>query len=218
MLPGSTRLPCVGFIESILDRTPAPLRGLAMQHHELIKFAIVGATTCVFDAAIFYSLVLTVMDTKPAVAKVFSGVCAVILSYILNRKWSFKNRGGRERHHEALLFFSISAIGVLIGAAPIWAANNLFGLRDSGSALSIVALDFVLNYIVGNLLQMAFRFWALRRWAFPEDLTEAPAAERIGAAVGVDPGLATDAEPRPARAAETGDFPVADPLVRRDPR
>ena len=30
-------------------------------------------------------------------------------------------------------------------------------------------IDFVLNYIIGNLLQMAFRFWALRRFAFPDE-------------------------------------------------
>ncbi|MFC7753704.1 GtrA family protein [Tsukamurella soli] len=150
-----------------------------MQHHELIKFAIVGATTCVFDAVIFYTLTLTVLADKPTVAKIFSGVCAVILSYILNREWSFKNRGGRERHHEALLFFFISAVGVIIGAAPIWLANNLFGMRQHDSHITLIVVDFVLNYIVGNLLQMIFRFWALRRWAFPDDMSGAPEAEQI---------------------------------------
>lgn len=181
MLTSSVRLAHVAFIEAILDRTPAPLRGLVMQHHELIKFAIVGSTTAVFDLAIFYGLVLTVLDDKPTVAKIFSGVCAVILSYILNREWSFKNRGGRERHHEALLFFAISGIGVLIMAAPIFIANNFFNLRATDSKSTLIILDFVLNYIVGNLLQMAFRFWALRRWAFPEDISSAPAQESIPA-------------------------------------
>jgi putative flippase GtrA len=42
----------------------------------------------------------------------------VIASYILNREWSFKDRGGRERHHEALLFFGVSGVGVLLAMAP----------------------------------------------------------------------------------------------------
>jgi hypothetical protein len=29
--------------------------------------------------------------------------------------------------------------------------------------------DFVSAYIIGNLLQMAFRFWAFRRWVFPNE-------------------------------------------------
>nr|EJI94502.1 gtrA-like family protein [Rhodococcus sp. JVH1] len=141
-----------------------------MRHHELIKFAIVGGTTMIFDLAIFYSLSLTILEEKPVVAKILSGILATVLSYILNREWSFKNRGGRERHHEALLFFTISGIGVLLAAAPLWIANNVFDIRASQENLTtLVVVDFVLNYIIGNLLQMVFRFWALRRFAFPDE-------------------------------------------------
>jgi hypothetical protein len=31
--------------------------------------------------------------------------------------------------------------------------------------------DFISAYIIGNLLQMAFRFWAFRRWVFPNQNT-----------------------------------------------
>lgn len=124
----------------------------------------------IFDLAIFYSLSLTILEEKPVVAKILSGILATVLSYILNREWSFKNRGGRERHHEALLFFTISGIGVLLAAAPLWIANNVFDIRASQENLTtLVVVDFVLNYIIGNLLQMVFRFWALRRFAFPDE-------------------------------------------------
>ena len=157
-------------IASVLQRLPTPIRDLAIRHSELIKFAIVGGTTMVFDLVIFYSLSLTVLEQKPVIAKIISGVLATLLSYFLNREWAFKHRGGRERHHEALLFFAISGIGVLIAAGPLWIANNIFDIRDTNESLTmVVVIDFVLNYIIGNLLQMAFRFWALRRFAFPED-------------------------------------------------
>ncbi len=143
----------------------------------------------IFDLAIFYSLSLTILEEKPVVAKVLSGILATVLSYILNREWSFKNRGGRERHHEALLFFTISGIGVLLAAAPLWIANNVFDIRETQDNLTtLVIVDFVLNYIIGNLLQMVFRFWALRRFAFPDenvhlidpDLLDETAEEEIG--------------------------------------
>lgn len=140
-----------------------------MRHHELIKFAIVGGTTFLFDMAIFYPLALTVLESKPVVAKIISGVMATILSYVLNREWAFKNRGGRERTHEALLFFAISGVGVLIQAVPLWVANNVFALRSNLDVTELVIIDFVLNYLIGNVLQMAFRFWALRKFAFPEE-------------------------------------------------
>ena len=34
--------------------------------------------------------------------------------------------------------------------------------------------DFVSAYVIGNLLQMAFRFWAFRRWVFPDELARHP--------------------------------------------
>ncbi|MBD1320881.1 GtrA family protein [Gordonia hankookensis] len=158
------------FIDELVARLPAPVRQVAMRHHELIKFALVGGTTFVFDLAIFYLLTFTVLEPKPVVARIISGTLATILNYILNREWAFKNRGGRERHHEALIFFVISGVGVILAAAPLWVANNVFDLRSNLSVTELVIVDFVLGFLIGNLLQMAFRFWALRKFAFPDDL------------------------------------------------
>ena len=155
------------FIDELVARLPEPLHRLALRHHELIKFAMVGGTTFVIDLVIFYALSLTILEPKPVVARIISGVIAVIASYILNREWAFRNRGGRERHHEALLFFVISGIGVLLAAAPLWLANNVFDMRSNLSVREIVVVDFILGFLIGNLLQMGFRFWALRKYAFP---------------------------------------------------
>jgi hypothetical protein len=56
----------------------------------------------------------------------------------------------------------------VLQAAPLFVANNLVDIRSSVDVTKLVVIDFVLGYIIGNLLQMAFRFWALRRFAFPE--------------------------------------------------
>ncbi|NUS43544.1 MAG: GtrA family protein [Mycobacteriaceae bacterium] len=153
-----------------MRKLPAPLSTLLLRHRELIKFAIVGGTTFVIDAAIFYVLKLTVLQEKPVTAKIISGVVATIVSYILNREWSFKTRGGRERHHEALLFFAISGFGVVLSFLPLWVSSYVFNLRVPDVSLTVENIaDFISAYLVGNLLQMAFRFWALRRWAFPDE-------------------------------------------------
>jgi len=34
--------------------------------------------------------------------------------------------------------------------------------------------DFISAYIIGNLLQMGFRFWAFRRWVFPDQFARKP--------------------------------------------
>ena len=160
----------VSFTDATIARLPRVIRPLAERHHELIKFAIVGATTFLIDSALFYTLKLTILSPKPVTAKVISGIVAVIASYILNREWSFKDRGGRERHHEALLFFGVSGVGVVLSMAPLWFSSYVLGLRAPMVSLTIENLsDFVSAYIIGNLLQMAFRFWAFRRWVFPDE-------------------------------------------------
>lgn len=154
---------------------PAVFQPCAQRHHELIKFAIVGGTTFVIDSAIFYTLKLTILDSKPVTAKVIAGIVAVIASYVLNREWSFRGRGGRERHHEALLFFAFSGVGVLLSMAPLWFSSYVLQLREPMVSLTVENIaDFVSAYIVGNLLQMAFRFWAFRRWVFPDEFARNP--------------------------------------------
>jgi len=160
----------VSFADATIARLPRPVRPYAERHHELIKFAIVGATTFIIDSAIFYTLKLTILEPKPVTAKVIAGIVAVIASYVLNREWSFRDRGGRERHHEALLFFAFSGVGVLLSMGPLWLSTYVLDLRVPAVSLTAENIaDFISAYIIGNLLQMAFRFWAFRRWVFPDE-------------------------------------------------
>ena len=161
--------------EAVIERLPAPIRPYLLQHRELIKFAIVGGTTFIIDSAIFYTLKLTILEAKPVTAKVIAGIVAVIASYLLNREWSFRHRGGRERHHEALLFFGFSGVGVMLSMAPLWFSSYVLGLRVPAVSLTAENIaDFVSAYIIGNLMQMGFRFWAFRRWVFPDEFARTP--------------------------------------------
>jgi putative flippase GtrA len=165
----------VSFTDATIARLPRVIRSHAERHHELIKFAIVGATTFVIDSAIFFTLKLTILEPKPVTAKIIAGVVAVIASYILNREWSFRDRGGRERHHEALLFFGVSGVGVVLAMAPLYFSSYVLGLRVPEVSLTVENIaDFISAYIIGNLLQMGFRFWAFRRWVFPDEFGRNP--------------------------------------------
>jgi putative flippase GtrA len=165
----------VSFTDATIARLPRPIRPYFEQHHELIKFAIVGATTFVIDSAVFYTLKLTVLEPKPVTAKIIAGIVAVIASYILNREWSFRDRGGRERHHEALMFFAFSGVGVLLSMAPLWFSSYVLMLRVPEVSLTTENIaDFISAYIIGNLLQMGFRFFAFRRWVFPDEFGRNP--------------------------------------------
>src|SRR5690606_33525899 len=102
-----------------LRHAPAPVRSLLFKHRELLKFGIVGAICFVVTVGVNYALKLTILTAKPVTALAVAVIIATIVSYVLNREWSFRTRGGRERRHEATLFFLISGIGVGLNSLPM---------------------------------------------------------------------------------------------------
>jgi putative flippase GtrA len=161
----------VTVVESVLARMPKPLRSVLVKHRELLKFGIVGGTTFVIDNAIWYLLKLTVLVSKPITAKAIAVIIATIVSYVLNREWSFRTRGGRETHHEAALFFLVSGVAVAINLVPPYLSRYVLDLEvPQVSRLVQEVADFVSGSIIGMLLAMSFRFWGFRRWVFPDEL------------------------------------------------
>jgi putative flippase GtrA len=164
----------VSLVQPVLDLLPESYRAKLVQHQELMKFAVVGALTWVVDTGLVYSLKLTVLQDKPLTARAFGVLIATIVSYVLNREWSFSSRGGRQRHHEAALFFAVSALAIVVTLIPQAAALYVFDIRVPrvGAATQAVS-NFITGQILGVLLAMVFRFWALRRFVFPQDLHQA---------------------------------------------
>ncbi|MEW9551102.1 GtrA family protein [Nonomuraea sp. NPDC050783] len=151
---------------------PEPLRVLALKHREPLKFAVVGGTAFLVDNTVFYGLKLTFLEPKPVTAKIIAVLVATIVSYVLNREWSFRTRGGRERRHEAALFFLVSGVGLVLSSAPLWISRYVFHLRAPEVSLVTQELaDFTSAQVIGTLVAMVLRFWALRKWVFPDERT-----------------------------------------------
>jgi putative flippase GtrA len=159
----------VSLVDAVLMRIPQPYRNIAVRHRELVKFALVGGITYLVDITLFTLLKMTVLEPKPVTAKIVAVLVATIVSYVLNREWSFRTRGGRERHHEAALFFLICGIGLVINAIPLWISRYVLDLQvPQVSLLAQEAADFASANVIGTLLAMAFRWWAFRRYVFPD--------------------------------------------------
>jgi putative flippase GtrA len=164
-------------IDGALRLMPPAARTLLLKHNEFLRFATVGATAFMIDTAVFAALKLTVLEPKPVTAKVIAVLVATVVSYVLNREWSFNTRDGRERHHEAALFFLVSGVALVITAAPL--ALSRYGLDLRAPAVSRTQqeiADFVSAQLVGTLLGTVFRWWAFSRYVFPHDTAESPEA------------------------------------------
>lgn len=157
--------------DTFLARAPAPLRTVVLRYRELLKFAIVGGTTFLIDNGVWYLLKLTVLEPKPTTAKAIAILVAMIVNYTLNREWAFRTRGGRERHHEAVLFFLFSGLALAVNLVPLLISRYVLLLQVPHVSLLVQeTADFVSGSVVGMLLGMFFRFWTFKRWVFPDEL------------------------------------------------
>ncbi|GGP70243.1 GtrA family protein [Saccharothrix coeruleofusca] len=156
-------------VENVVHRLPEPLRSVALKHRELLKFAVVGGICFVIDTVIFFGLKTVVLTEKPVTAKVVATLVATIVSYVLNREWSFRTRGGRERHHEAALFFLVNGIGIGLNSLPLGVSRYLLHLQEPHvSRLVEEIADFTSAQIVGTLVAMVFRWYGYKKWVFPD--------------------------------------------------
>lgn len=175
----------VSVVDSTLAHVPEPLRSLLLKHRELLKFALVGGVCFVITLAVNYGLKLTVLSAKPVTAQAVAVIIATIVSYVLNREWAFRTRGGRERHHEAALFFLISGMGVVLNTLPLWISRYALNLQvPAVSRLTQELADFGSGMIIGTLVAMVFRWWAFKKWVFPAENARPARVRRLQAVKG----------------------------------
>ena len=156
--------------------TDAVRRVLPAKYREFAKFLVVGGTTWIIDTGTFFLLKHTVLPEKVLTAKIIAILLAMIVNYVLNREWSFKDRGGRERHHEAALFFLLNGIGIIVNLIPLWISHYVLGFNSENYSPFVESMaDFISGSIIGTGLAMMFRYWAYRKWVFPELVAEAEA-------------------------------------------
>jgi putative flippase GtrA len=162
--------------QKVLARVPGRLRPFLVHHRKLVKFLLVGGTCFLLTMVVNYGLKLTVLESKPVVALTIATAIATVVSYILNRQWSFRTNG---KHREAILFFVVSALAVLVNDAPLAVSRYVLDLREPDvSSFTQEVADFLSGMIIGTLLAMVFRYWAMKRWVFLHEGETSRTSER----------------------------------------
>ncbi|MFD7640249.1 GtrA family protein [Kitasatospora sp. NPDC059795] len=147
-----------------LTAVPESFRPFLVKHRKLVKFLVVGGTCFVLTMVINFALKMTVFEAKPIVALTVATVIATGVSYVLNRQWSFRAAG---KQREAILFVVVSALAVGVNDLPLAASRYVFDLREPDvSHFTQEVADFVSGMIIGTLVAMVFRYWAMNRFVF----------------------------------------------------
>ena len=129
---------------------------------EFGKFFSVGALGYVVGVGGFNLLVHTQnapFKEKPLTGSILSGAASILVAYIGNRHWTWKDRKRSGARREVTLFFIINGITLSFGVICLAVSRYVLNL-DSALADNISA------NVIGVGLGTIFRFWSYRTIVF----------------------------------------------------
>ena len=138
------------------------LRKIFNLRREFGKFFSVGALAYLVAVGGFNSLVHlknAPLASKPLTASIISGVISILVAYLGNRHWTWKDRQRTGAKREVFLFFIINGISLLFGVICLAISRYILGL-DSALADNISA------NVIGVGIGTIFRFWSYRTIVF----------------------------------------------------
>jgi putative flippase GtrA len=112
-----------------------------------LRFAIVGAVTTTLDVVVFAGL--TAATVAPPLANLLSYSCGILLSYVLNRSWTFGVEGTRL---QALKFVASTLTGLLVSTFLV--------------ALLITVVPAIWAKMLSVPVVFAWNYLAARLWVF----------------------------------------------------
>lgn len=132
-------------------RAPAESRRIA-------AFAVVGALGFATDALVLTVLV-SLFDINVYVARMLSFIPATLVTWLLNRNWSFRGNAAAadERQREYLKYFVVQTGGVLVNFAVF---SLLVALLPALRVYPVIPLA------VGSLFGLIVNYSGARWWVF----------------------------------------------------
>jgi len=124
--------------------------------HEFAKFGIVGGIGFLVTEGVFNLMISEHQATFTANA--VATLVAAAVTFVGNRHWTFRHRERTGMGREAVVFFALNAVGVLIQQACLELAKHEFGRHDK--------LTLNVAFLFGVGLATLFRFWSYRKFVW----------------------------------------------------
>jgi len=136
-------------------------RVLLWRFSELLMFLAVGGFGYVVDVIAFnvFQSVEPFRALDPAYARTAAVVLAILVNYIGNRAWTWREVPSGDRRRELSLFFLFSFIGFGFSLVTLVISHDVLGFT---SRLS----DNVSANVIGLALGAVFRFWTYKLYVF----------------------------------------------------
>ena len=117
---------------------------------QIMKFGVVGAIAFVIDYGLL--VFLTEVFGVPYLASAtVSFIASVVFNYAASMRYVFAPKEGMSRRREFAIFVVLSAIGLGINNACLWAGTDLLGIDYRISKIVVTAIVMVWNFVTRKL-------------------------------------------------------------------
>ena len=136
-------------------------RVLFWRFSEVFMFLAVGGFGYAVDVVAFnvFRSFEPFSTADPAYARTLAVVLAILVSYVGNRAWTWRDVASEDRRRELSLFFLFSLIGFGFSLVTLVISHDVLGYTSR-------LADNVSANVVGLAMGSVFRFWAYRRFVF----------------------------------------------------
>lgn len=127
-----------------------------------IRFLTVGGICYLITIGINFFLKWTVLESKPTTSLIVATTVASIVSYSLNKRWTFQSRGTHHSAIEMVLFALVTVLGIVINSIPLYISRYVLGFENPPHSFLFQEIaDFISGPILGTALAMIFRWIAM---------------------------------------------------------
>jgi putative flippase GtrA len=144
---------------------------------EFVRFGLIGGLGFIVDLGVFNILRTTIFDPSrmhdgPVIAKLISTALAILVNWLGNRYWTFKDRRRTDVLRESVEFFAVSIVGMMIGLGCLWVSHYVLHYT------SLLA-DNISGNVIGLILGAIFRFVLYRVWVFGDHRVRPQASKTV---------------------------------------
>ena len=140
---------------------------------QAIKFGAVGLLNTVVDYIVFY-IALVLLNVDKSVSQVFATACAMCVSYIVNKNWTFKEKG-RTSKAQVAKFIVTNIVSMSFTIIFMNFFHDVLGIHLwASNILKAVGISYVLDgdmgvmfcKIIASLLSFVINFIGNKFWVF----------------------------------------------------
>lgn len=129
---------------------------------EFRRFLVVGTVGFAIDGGLVWMLVSDGMN--PFVTRCFSFPCAVIVTWWLNRVWTFPSSPSASRRGQITAYFAVQLLGAM---------TNLIAYASLLLLVEATALNALIAFAVGSIAGLFVNFAGSKRFVFALPLRDA---------------------------------------------